>query len=279
MLDWATDEPTKALRAILGPPPTTPWSAIIPQILLWCFRRYCITALTSVPACHSMLDNLWEDHLELVDRYGVPGIQNRSDLWLHPNHVPLVTTPLEEYNEFFIDVLASMDVALNSDDEIIQDKIGIFLDDDLPSILAAWLGPDLYQFFIFPRTEKEEGGLSETTMYQLLQKIIRFVPRRPLLPSKSIPPAPSATPSPPPASPPSSPAPSPPPSPPLQPLVLLPLSYPHPIEIPVAKSIRTAFHRRNTTLRAHRNTTPTRGLRTHQGSRRAKRGRAEIKAA
>lgn len=224
-----------------------------------------------------MLDNLWEDHLELVDRYGVPGIQNRSDLWLHPNHIPLVTTPLEEYNEFFIDVLASMDVALNSDDEIIQDKIGIFLDDDLPSILTAWLGPDLYQFFVFPRTEKEEGGLSQDTMYQLLQKIIRFVPRKPLYPVQVV----------------SSPAlsdtdeevpgpqnpPSPPPSPPLQPLVLLPLSYPHPIEIPVVKSIRTAFHRRNTTLRAHRNTTPTRGLRTHQGSRRAKRGRTDIKAA
>ena len=65
--------PANQLTTLLGPKPTHPWGALIPQVLLWCFRRFCVKSLTEAYVT-PITDELWDDHLELIRLYAPRGL-------------------------------------------------------------------------------------------------------------------------------------------------------------------------------------------------------------
>jgi hypothetical protein len=264
-LNWKDNTPMNRLRTLLGPEPTHPWAALLPQALLWCFHRYCIQTLTAIPVCHSMLDNLWEDFTELFEKYGPKGINNYARIWLSPENVSISGVDLTAFSQFFVDVLSLMDTALKSETEEEQDAISTFLDEQIMEVTDEWLGSMRERFTIYPTTEEEDAEINDSQFFALIQSILDFKP--PVVDPISEPPSIArptgaagfitlldAPPGPRPPTPPPPAAPEP---------ELLPVSAPKPIEVP---TVAAALVRRRFTLRAHgpRSKLPVTPIKTHQ---------------
>jgi hypothetical protein len=123
----ASFKPVSRLIELLGPKPTHPWGALIPQVLLWSFRRFCIQKL--VTTCDIPLtEQLWDDYFELVSTYAPKGLNTIALEWLTPTNTEFVASSMEEYNRFFIEFLEIIDYVLKVDNDSIQDAITNFLD-------------------------------------------------------------------------------------------------------------------------------------------------------
>jgi hypothetical protein len=265
-LNWKDNTPMNRLRTLLGPEPTHPWAALLPQALLWCFHRYCIQTLTAIPVCHSMLDNLWEDFTELFEKYGPKGINNYARIWLSPENVSISGIDTAAFSQFFVDVLSLMDTALKSETEEEQDAISTFLDEQIMEVTDEWLGPMRERFTIYPTTEEEDAEISDSQFFALIQAILDFKPAGAtdvvqatpvvapptgaagFISFSDAPPGPRE--------------PSPPPQAEPEP-ELLPVSAPKPVEVP---TVAAALVRRRFTLRAHgpRSKLPVTPIKTHQ---------------
>ena len=81
--------PANQLTTLLGPKPTHPWGALIPQVLLWCFRRFCVKSLTEAYVT-PITDELWDDHLELIRLYAPRGLESISISWMTPENIEFV---------------------------------------------------------------------------------------------------------------------------------------------------------------------------------------------
>jgi hypothetical protein len=101
-------DPYEKLKRILGAAPSHPWAALIPQALLWSFRRFCIQKLIVQEG--TLMEYLWEDHLELIHSYAPKGLELASIDWLTPENVAYMSSSLESYNEFFIEIIEIIDV-------------------------------------------------------------------------------------------------------------------------------------------------------------------------
>jgi hypothetical protein len=124
-------DPAAALKQILGPSPKHPWEALIPQILVWCFRRFCIQKI--IAAEGTLLESLWEDHIELVQRYCPKGLEHASIDWMTPENIETVSSPLSDYNRFFIDFATNLDKYIENEDYARQDIMSEFLDSTICS--------------------------------------------------------------------------------------------------------------------------------------------------
>jgi len=142
---WLTSEPNDILRALLGPPPQTPWAALIPQIILWSFRRFCVEHLLDAGTA-ALEEFIWTDMAEFIETYG-PANLNTSD-WLTPEHVDELGSSIEDYNRFCTDIIQHFDAALMDDNVPVQDAISDFLD-GLHIAIEDWLSLD-HPFMIFP---------------------------------------------------------------------------------------------------------------------------------
>ena len=149
-MNWLTSEPTDKLRTILGPIPTTPWAALLPQAILLAFRNFCLEHLYDADVA-ALREYMWDDMAEFLDRYSPKGLD--ASKWLDPEHVDEVYSGLQAYNDFCSEVMQQFDAALMDENVQIQDAISDFLD-NLHEPVYAWLGDS--RFNIFP-SEFEEG--------------------------------------------------------------------------------------------------------------------------
>ena len=164
-------DPVNQLTTLLGPKPTHPWSALIPQVLLWCFRRFCIMKLTSSDDT-PITEQIWDDHLELIHLYAPKGLESASISWLTPENIDHVHSPLEEYNRFFLEFLVAIEGA--SKDIDLEDKIAEFLDETIKDIIRDWLGEEYATFLIFPMTDETEDEFTDDQFSCLLESLITF---------------------------------------------------------------------------------------------------------
>jgi hypothetical protein len=245
-MDWRENQPLSRLRTLLGPKPTHPWGALIPQLLLWSFRRFCVEKLL-YSLDQPLSEQIWDDHLELVNRYCPHGLESACGTWLTDENLELVHSPLEEYNAFFIDLLKLIDTALETDSEDDQNAVSEFLDESIRVALKEWAteGP-MEKFFIFPMDEAQDDIFTAEQMLGLIDHLIEYSRER----ANTILGVPQETPVeqlpvPEPQAPPEAEA-----------------EPPHPIEPPpqLTTTVAEAIRRRRTTFRAHghranRNTT------------------------
>ena len=172
--------PVLQLRDLLGPKPNHPWGALLPQVLLWCFRRFCVEKLISASQLGSLADQLWNDHFELVQKYAPKGLNSVSTDWFSPENIDHVTSPLEDWDRFFIDCLVAIDDALERDDEAAQDRLSEFLDEDIAVVVREWLDDEFRPFRIFPATEKEDDVFTEGQCTGLVQALMKYAYEHPV---------------------------------------------------------------------------------------------------
>jgi hypothetical protein len=233
-------DPVNQLTTLLGPKPNHPWSALIPQVLLWSFRRFCIMKLIAsddIP----ITEQLWDDHFEMIHLYAPKGLENASSSWLSPENIDHLHAPLEEYNRFFFDFLLAIEESYRDND--LEDKIAVFLDDTIKYIIRDWLGEKYAQFLIFPMRDEDEEEFTDKQFDALLESLITFSP-------ETTPAEPVVEPAiEPPVEPPVEPAIEPPVEPPVEPAIEPPVEppvEPVPIVEPAQITVRAALKRHRT---------------------------------
>lgn len=161
------------LIALLGDRPSHPWGALIPQVLLWCFRRFCIEKLTD-PSEVALSEQVWDDHLDLIRQHAPKGLESASSSWLTPENIEHVHSSLEEYNRFFLELLVNIDVAVTDSDSELENSISGFLDADIKRVIKDWLGDELKEFLIFPMEDEHDDEFTDEQFTQLLDSLMKF---------------------------------------------------------------------------------------------------------
>ena len=173
MATEAPFNPVTQLTDLLGPKPSHPWAALIPQILIWCFRRFCVQKLMDISGV-SLTEQVWEDHNELLYQYAPRGLETLSQDWFTPENIEYLHSSVSDYNRFFLDCLDEIDSALLSGDEYAQEKMCQFLDEDVPLALHDWLGKEFSDFYIFPCTEEDDDEFKPPQFQKLIRSLLEY---------------------------------------------------------------------------------------------------------
>lgn len=216
--------PKKEIRSLLGRTPTHPWAALIPQILLWCFRRFCVQKLMLFEG--NLEENLCEDILDLVHSYCPKGLEMVSIEWFTPENIEQVASPLEDYMKFMIRFAKHLDASMNGENYTLQDELSEFLDTSIGEIILGWLDKKHLAFFIFPTQTESDDEFTEVQFSKLINSLLMYSysskKEEPVIEAPAPAPAPVSLPSLPPLPP--LPPPPPPPPPPPAPKQETPLS-------------------------------------------------------
>lgn len=172
-MSLTTTNAVDRLKSLLGPIPTHPWSALIPQLLLWSFRRYCIDKLFD-PDTTSLLDTVWEDHFQLIHLYAPKGLRTITTSWITPENLERMHSQPVQYNEFFLDFLKLVDEALQKEDEGLQDFISDFLDIQVRATFKEWLPGTKANFLIYPMREDNDDEFTDEQFMNLIQSLLKY---------------------------------------------------------------------------------------------------------
>lgn len=204
-MDWTGQEPVLRLRSLLGPEPTNPWAALLPQLLLWCFRRFCIQHLTNLEE-NRLLDYLWDSHLELVTKYAPKGLAHIVHTWMTPDNISQMSSSSEDYNQFFVECIQALDEAIFNNNDALEDTIIDLLDSKIRTTIMEWLTGPSRAFFIFPMNEDQANVFTQAQFLSLVRVLLDYSSRKKpvaepkfissILPpsTASVPPAPPAPP-------------------------------------------------------------------------------------
>ena len=171
-------DPMIQLNELLGDKPNHPWGALIPQVLLWCFRRFCIQKLTETSE-ELLAEQLWDDHFDLIHQHAPKGLESVSSTWFTPENVEHVHSSLEEYNRFFMEVLVMIDQAVRESDEEKESSVAEFLDVQIREAIQGWLGEEFTPFLIFPTDDAMEDEFTEDQFNALLAALMAFMAAHP----------------------------------------------------------------------------------------------------
>jgi hypothetical protein len=156
------------LIELLGSTPKHPWPALIPQVLVWCFRRFCIEKIISSGG--NLVDSLWDDHLELVHMYCPKGLEAASTEWFTPENIETLYSPLDEYNGYFVDFVNELDYVIKKNDYQRQDVLSGFLDSTVCDIFKEWLQDT--PFIIFPMSPEKEDEFTDFQFKGLIRALM-----------------------------------------------------------------------------------------------------------
>jgi hypothetical protein len=140
--------PKESLLRLLGPSPSHPWAALIPQVILWSFQQFCLQKL--IVSDGNLEESLCDDTLELVHKYCPKGLEVVSVNWLTPDNIEKVFSPLDEYTKFFRVYCKEMDISIDENDYKKQDLLSEFLDESMGTIVRSWLDEKHKSLLIFP---------------------------------------------------------------------------------------------------------------------------------
>jgi hypothetical protein len=140
--------PKEILLRLLGPSPSHPWAALIPQVILWSFQQFCLQKL--IVSDGNLEESLCDDTLELVHKYCPKGLEVVSVNWLTPDNIEKVFSPLDEYTKFFRVYCKEMDISIDENDYKKQDLLSEFLDESMGTIVRSWLDEKHKSLLIFP---------------------------------------------------------------------------------------------------------------------------------
>jgi len=168
-------DPVSQLETLLGPKPSHPWEALIPQILLWSFRRFCIAKLCKTS--ETLTEQIWDNHMELIESYAPKGLEEAASIWLTPDNIDLVHSSLDDYNYFFLSVLVMIDGALLNSDEEAEDIMATFLDREMSTTIYNWIQEK--EFLIFPMENDDDDVFTDEQYMRLLTNLTEFIKNNP----------------------------------------------------------------------------------------------------
>jgi len=164
--------PKEELVRLIGPTPKHPWAALIPQILLWCFRRFCVQKLNMFEG--TLEESLCEDILDIVHTYCPKGLEIVSIEWFTPENIEQVASPLEDYMGFFSRFCRYLDDTIRDNDYATQDMLSEFLDESMGTILSGWLDERHNCFLIFPTEAEDDDQFSEGQFSKLINSLLMY---------------------------------------------------------------------------------------------------------
>lgn len=153
-------------------PPKDTWSALLPQVLLWSFRRFCVCMISMEDASESFAGTTWEDHIELITEFAPPPLKPYLDDWLQPEHMSHVEN-LTALDHFLRRFVTALEKAIEEEDGETQDALASLLDDEMSSILETWLGPTHAHFSLFPTQEEDDDTIDTTKLNAILYLLRR----------------------------------------------------------------------------------------------------------
>ena len=149
----------KRLRTLLGPEPSHPIGALLPQALLWSFRCFCIEKL-ALESDALLTEQAWSDFFELVEQYAPKELREVALSWLDPEGLETLATPVEEWAAFFFALLEEWDEAFLLEKEGEQEVLAEFLDEGIGRAIQGWLGDAAWRpFFLFSDADPLETVL------------------------------------------------------------------------------------------------------------------------
>jgi hypothetical protein len=152
-----------------------PWSLLMIQTLIWCFRRWAIHYLTSDETTTTMREFLWETHLDLVDQFSPPDLREFAIVWLNPEHVGDRADALEDLNAIFLKTVDAFDHALQTEDDEEQNALADFIDIRLTVIMDTVMA-DKQQYRIYPTQAESPDTFSTLKIYKIMESILdKFV--------------------------------------------------------------------------------------------------------
>ena len=164
--------PKKELLRLLGATPTHPWAALIPQVLLWSFRRFCIEKLTLSEG--GLQESFCDDTLELIHMYCAKGLEVVSIEWFTPENIEQVSSPLEDYMGFFIEFCKQLDASIENNDDKTQDILSEFLDESMGEIISRWLDETHSKLLIFPMRIEDDDEFTEAQFSRLINALLMY---------------------------------------------------------------------------------------------------------
>jgi hypothetical protein len=170
--------PVSRLKTLLGPPPVHPWAGLIPQVLLWSFRRFCVEKLLSNDDT-PLLEQLWSDHLDLIRNYAPKGLETITASWMTPENLGHLHSSLDTYNDFFVDFVAEIDHAVQEEDDVLQGIVSEFLDLQIRRVFFEWLQGPQADFLIYPMREEQEAEFTDIQFMTLIHNLLNYTKRKP----------------------------------------------------------------------------------------------------
>jgi hypothetical protein len=116
--------------------------------------------------------------------YCPKGLETVSLEWMTPENIESVSTPLEEYNTFFIDFINHLDESIINDDYELQDSLSSFLDSVVCGIIDKWLGDS--PFKIFPMEPKDDDELTDTQFRGLINALMSYATKSAVYSSETV---------------------------------------------------------------------------------------------
>ena len=165
-------DPILELKELLGPTPTHPWAALIPQVLLWSFRRFCIEKLTLSEG--GLEESMCEDILELVHMYCAKGLEVVSIDWFTPDNIEQVSSPLEAYMRFFLTFCKRLDASIEDNDDDTQDILSEFLDESMGTSIHDWLDTKHSNLIIFPVRVEDDDEFTDAQFSRLINALLTY---------------------------------------------------------------------------------------------------------
>ena len=165
-------DPKQEVLRLLDTAPRHPWAALIPQVVLWCFRRFCLEKLILFEG--TLGESLPDDLLELVHAYAPKGLEVVSIEWFTPENIDEVATPLEEYMSFFVKFCSVLDASIEAHEYETQDMLSDFLDESMSKIVCEWLDEKHKCFLIFPTTVEQDDQFSEAQFSKLINALLMY---------------------------------------------------------------------------------------------------------
>ena len=145
--------------------PRSPWDAVLTQLVLWSFRRFCANRIITGD------DTLWEDHISLLTEFAPPQFKPHLDEWIeHLQSIP----NLSDLDAKLRAIVADLE------DEEKEDDLSLLLDVDLSKQIQAWLGKTFAPFSLFPGEDDSDDSIDQTKLNSIvfLLKINRSIRRK-----------------------------------------------------------------------------------------------------
>ena len=145
--------------------PRSPWDAVLTQLVLWSFRRFCANRIITGG------DSLWDDHISLLTEFAPPQFKPHLDEWIeHLQSIP----NLSELDGKLRAIVADLE------DEEKEDDLSLLLDVDLSKQIQAWLGKTFAPFSLFPGEDESDDSIDQTKLNSIvfLLKINRSIRRK-----------------------------------------------------------------------------------------------------
>lgn len=155
------------IQTILQESPKSAWSALLPQIICWSFRRFCVDRISSYDVSSQDLSGQWDDTFDLVTSYAPKPLQKYVEQWFTPEHVEQMNK-LTELDLALRKIVETLDASVLQNDNDEEVKIADFLDEGLSNSIEAWLAPHYSHFSIFPTIDESDDDIDETKLNAIL---------------------------------------------------------------------------------------------------------------